>query len=93
VETAEDGKVAQGTLGKKTYDLYLLDIRTPGMNGIELYADMVANHPDLAGKVVFTTGDTLSGTIHQFLEKTGRPYLAKPFTPKELKDLVVSLIN
>jgi len=88
VETVVNGRLAQGTLGKKDYDLYIVDIRTPEMNGMELYQAMKKVSRTLAGRVLFTTGDTLSGNIREFLDCTGQPYLAKPFTPDELRGLV-----
>ena len=88
VEIAEDGKIAESILGKKEYDLYILDIRTPGMNGMELYQEMKNKYSALASKVLFTTGDTLSSGVKEFLEENGRPYLAKPFTPDELRNFV-----
>jgi DNA-binding response OmpR family regulator len=88
VEVAEDGRKAERTFGVKEFDLYILDIRTPEINGMELYQEMRKNYPSLTGRVLFTSGDTLSVGIREFLEDNGRPYLAKPFTPSELRSLV-----
>ena len=93
VEAAEDGRTAERSLGVKEYDLYILDIRTPGMSGMELYQEMQKNYPALTGRVLFTSGDTLSVGIKQFLEDNGRPYLAKPFTPGELRSFVSKSIG
>jgi two-component system NtrC family sensor kinase len=40
--------------------------------------------PDLLERVIFVTGDTVSASTRSFLEKTGRPVLAKPFEPERL---------
>jgi DNA-binding response OmpR family regulator len=84
VEVALNGKVALDVLSQRRFDLCLVDIRTPEMNGIELYTQLQKNYPGMANKVVFTTGDVLASDIKSFLESTGRPYLAKPFSPDEL---------
>jgi DNA-binding response OmpR family regulator len=93
VETVVNGKIARGTLGKRDYDLYIVDVRTPEMNGMELYEEMKKIRLGLADKVLFTTGDTLSGNIKEFLDETRRPYLPKPFTPDELRVLVKTALQ
>lgn len=45
VDVAENGKVAQGRLSRADYSLCLIDIRTPVMNGKELYQYILNNHP------------------------------------------------
>lgn len=88
VDIAVNGEVAQGMLAEKQYDLCLIDIRTPAMNGEELYQWLKEKHPQLAGGVVFTTGDVTAVSTQSFLEQTGRPYLPKPFTPDELRAIM-----
>jgi CheY-like chemotaxis protein len=93
VDIAINGLVAKEMLDKKTYDLCLTDIRTPVMNGIEFYRYLQKEHLDLAGKVIFTTGDVLSGNIDAFLREVNRPFLPKPFTPDELKKVVIEALK
>jgi DNA-binding response OmpR family regulator len=88
VDIATNGSIAEGMLGEKEYDLVLVDIRTPVMNGKQLYQSIVERHPDLTERVIFTTGDLLSGDTKSFLEQSGRLFLLKPFTPDELKTIV-----
>jgi DNA-binding response OmpR family regulator len=88
VTVAEDGKVAQGFLNQEKYDLYLFDVRTPGMSGVELYQHLEANFPELANRVVFTTGDVWSRSVETLLKKTNSLSLTKPFTPNELRRVV-----
>jgi len=88
VDIAVNGKVAQGMIDEQQYDLCLIDIRTPAMNGIDLYQWLEEKHPKVANRVIFTTGDVMSGDIKDFLEQTSRPYLPKPFTPDEIRSIV-----
>ena len=88
VDIAVNGNVAQDMLGKKDYDLYLIDIRTPVMNGKQLYEWLQEKHPQLASRVIFTTGDVMGKDIQGFLDQTARPFLPKPFTPDELRTIV-----
>ncbi len=88
VEIAVNGEVAQDMLGEKDYDLCLIDIRTPIMNGKQLYQCIQEKHPKLIDKVVFTTGDVMGRDTQSFLEQSGRPFLSKPFTPDEIRTIV-----
>ena len=93
VEIAVNGKIALDILEKKEYDLCIVDIRTPSMNGIELYEHLEKEHPAMDKRIVFSTGDVLSGNTKEFLEKTNRPYLPKPFTPDELRTIVKTALG
>lgn len=93
VDLAADGLIAKELIKTKFYDLCLSDIRTPEMNGVELYRYLEKEYPGLASKVIFTTGDVLSGNIGAFLKEVQRPFLAKPFTPDELKKVVQESLN
>jgi len=89
VDIAVNGKVAQDMIiGEKQYDLCLIDIRTPTMNGKDLYQWLKEKHPQLASGVIFTTGDVMGGDTQNFLEQASRPFLPKPFTPGELKAIM-----
>ncbi len=88
VDIAVNGKVAQDMIKEKQYDLCLIDIRLPTMTGKELYQWLEKKYPQLASRVIFTTGDVMGGDTQILLEQTSRPLLPKPFTPAELKAVV-----
>ncbi len=88
VDIAINGKIAQGIIEEKQYDLCLIDIRTPTMSGKELYQWLKEKHPQLADGVIFTTGDVMGGDTQSFLEQAARPFLPKPFTPGELRAIM-----
>ena len=88
VDNAVNGDVACGMLGKKDYKLILIDIRTPIMNGKQLYQYIEEKYPELKSRVILTTGDITSGDTQSFIERSGRVFLPKPFTPGDLKDIV-----
>ncbi len=88
VDIAVNGKIAQEMLEQKQYDLCLFDLMTPAMNGKELYQWLKEKLPQLASRVIFTTGDVMSGDTQNFLEQDARPFLPKPFTPDELKTIM-----
>jgi DNA-binding response OmpR family regulator len=88
IDIAVDGKLAQDMLEEKDYELCLIDVRIPVMDGKQLYQIIVGKHEKLAEGVMFTTGDMADGYTEHFLEVAGRPFLLKPFTPDELKTIV-----
>jgi len=88
VDIAVNGSIAEKMLGETDYDLCLIDIRTPIMNGNELYQHILDKYPGFAGKVIFTTGDVLDEKLTSLLDGSKRPYLPKPFTPDELRSIV-----
>jgi len=88
VDIAMNGLIAKKMADDKSYDLCVSDIRTPDMNGMQLYEYLEQEHPELARRVIFTTGDVMSGSIAQFVKETKRPFLPKPFTRDELKHAI-----
>jgi len=90
VDIAVDGKAAQTRLSGdgESYDLCLIDIRTPGMNGIELYHYLKEIGSEMISRVIFTTGDIINDEIKTFLDETGQPFLPKPFTLDELRSVI-----
>ncbi len=88
VDFAQNGVAAESMLMKGDYDLLLVDIKTPVMDGKQLYRYIKKRYPELANRVIFTTGDVANDDTQSFLEQTGRPCLLKPFSPDELRDLV-----
>jgi len=93
VDIAVNGQAAQGMVEKKQYDLCMIDIKTPVMNGEELYQWLKEKHPQLANRVIFTTGDVMGGDTQSFLSQTDRPCLPKPFDSEELKAAVRETLN
>jgi CheY-like chemotaxis protein len=88
VDTAADGRMAQGMLREGNYALILMDIRMPVMDGREFYQVLGLQYPELVDRVIFATGDVIANDTREFLSQSGRPVLTKPFTPDELKAIV-----
>jgi len=85
VEIIENGDDALERLKSEDYDVILLDIKLPGMSGIELYEYMQNNLKSSAKKVVFITGDVMGQETMDFLSRTTAPYIPKPFDTEQLK--------
>jgi len=92
VDAVSDGESGLARMAEKHYDLILCDVRMPGLSGPEVYQRVRAQDPDLAQRIIFTTGDTISPATRRFLEETGVPYLSKPFFLTELLEKVQAAI-
>jgi DNA-binding response OmpR family regulator len=93
VDIAVNGTLAQEMLEKKQYHICLIDIRTPKMNGVELYQWLQKKYPQMADHVVFTTGGVIDEKAIPFIEHSGRLFLPKPFTPGELTAIVKKAVT
>jgi two-component system alkaline phosphatase synthesis response regulator PhoP len=88
VDIASSRTEAKLKLVKIQYDLFIIDIKMPEMDGSEIYKYVDKKSPDLLDRIVFTSGDVIGRDTEIFLKKTDRPFLAKPFTPDELVAVV-----
>lgn len=87
-QTVSNGKAALAMLQEKGYDLLVADLKMSGVSGMELYQTLKRKRSEMADKTVFITGDTMTEETSEFLTSSGRPYLAKPFTPMEFLDII-----
>jgi len=93
VETISSAQTALERLNTSRYDLILLDIRMPGMNGIEFYSHMKEIDPALQQKVICITGDIISAKNKAFLDEVGIPCITKPFGVEELTQQVKQVLG
>ncbi|MDO8442980.1 MAG: response regulator [bacterium] len=93
VDVASNGRIAQAMIRKRKYELYLIDIKMPLMDGKELYEWFQEAYPDSIGKVVFTTGSAFSVETESFIQSYGRFVLQKPFTNEELISTIKEVLR
>lgn len=83
-EAVEDPMAAMRLLGEKTYDLVILDVDMPGMNGFELCTKLRAMPANQTTPVVFVTGLTDFESRARSSLSGGNDLIAKPFLFIEL---------
>ncbi len=71
----------------KKYDLVMLDINMPRMNGIEVLEEMSSRSSCLP-RVVIISGYDGTGRLHQTLRTHRVSFLAKPFRMEALSKLI-----
>ncbi len=74
-----------------TIDLLLTDIMMPGMNGVEVGAEILKRYPGI--KVLYMSGYADQDLVRQGLLKPGTRFLQKPFTPGELAERVREVLD
>jgi signal transduction histidine kinase/CheY-like chemotaxis protein len=89
---AANGRAALDRVAGTRYDLILSDLRMPHLDGPGFYTALSGSDPEMAERIIFLTGDTLSPAIQQFLDETRRPYIEKPLDPRQLRDLVADAL-
>src|SRR5579871_4828801 len=74
------------TIQQKEFEIALLDIKMPGMDGMELQARLKEVDPELT--VIIMTGYASVETAVQALKQGAYDYITKPIDPDELSHLV-----
>ena len=82
VAEAGSGEAALAVAGRGGLSVVLCDVRMPGMNGTELYRELIEKDPVLARSFVFITGDKSLVNVGDALRDV--PVLEKPFTAADL---------
>ncbi len=90
VEVCPGAHVALERLSYDKFDLALLDIKMPGVDGIELQARLHEIAPEMP--VVIMTGFASVETAVKALKNGAYDYITKPFDPDELVHLVSNAI-
>ncbi|HZB27541.1 MAG TPA: response regulator, partial [Gemmatimonadales bacterium] len=88
---ASDGEEALARATQERFDLIISDLRMPRLGGREFYEQLLIQNPNMAARLVFSTGDTVRGDTLTFLETLDRPYLHKPFSLAELRTLLAEV--
>jgi len=93
VDSASDGETALKKTRKGKYDLLILDLMLPGIQGIEL-CRMLRNDPKSSGiPIIMLTakGEEVDRILG--LEMGADDYLTKPFSPRELVARVKAVLR
>ena len=86
VETVQDGRQALQKVEENPYDVMILDIMMPNVDGLEVLRRVKETHPNV--DVVMVTGLAQIDTAVKAMKLGAFDYIAKPFEPDELKLVV-----
>lgn len=77
-DLASDGGEAVAALRMHTYDLVLMDVQMPVMDGFEATRQIIAEHGDKRPRIVAMTANTQPGDVGECLRAGMDGYVAKP---------------
>lgn len=85
IKTAVDGQSGLETLKKETFDLLLLDIMLPGMNGLQLLREFKTHNPNSPMITILLTNLGQEAVIKEGFELGAQAYLIKAsYTPDQV---------
>src|SRR5207248_1111331 len=91
VETASDGRAGLAKAVGTTFDLVILDVMLPGMNGFDICREIRSRGSDVA--ILILTAKTQVTDRVVGLKLGADDYLTKPFDPAELQARVEALLR
>ncbi|HEY5634486.1 MAG TPA: response regulator [Burkholderiaceae bacterium] len=82
VQAAPTGNEALRMMGEHSFDIVVLDLRMPGMDGMRVLETIKQRWPD--SEVIILTGYPAVETAKQSISLGAYAYLAKPVGPEEV---------
>lgn len=92
-EKVDDAEKAIEMIKSHDFDIILVDIRMPEINGYEFYNHIRATENQLANRIIFITGDVMNTDTIEFIENNNVPFLAKPFSQEKLYEAINHIIQ
>lgn len=91
VDLAPNGKLGYNLMQQREYDLCILDVMMPEMDGFTLAGEIQRKKPDLS--FFFLTARSLKKDIVEGYRLGARDYLSKPFDPEILLLKINAILN
>ncbi len=92
VDQAENGQIAIDLLKKNTYDLILMDIRMPVMDGLQA-TGIIRKEINKEIPIIALTANTLKTEQQKCLDAGINDFLSKPFEENDLINLISKWLN
>jgi CheY-like chemotaxis protein len=89
-DIVQNGIEALSAFEKKYYDLVIMDIEMPGLNGLEVTQVLNNKFKNSSKKpfIIALTANSLQGEREKFLKAGMDDYLPKPFTIEDIESLI-----
>lgn len=86
VEAAEDGLKGLAMLAKESFDLIILDLKMPGLSGMDVLKKIKDSNPE--AMVIVITGYATVESAVEAMKRGAYDFIPKPFTPDSLRVIV-----
>ena len=88
VETSMELRAALDRIDEKSFDVVVTDLRTDGIDGIQVLEHVQQRSPRT--KVVVITGTATMTLAREVMQKGGFDFLSKPFKPEDLRRVILA---
>lgn len=91
VDTANDGAMALEMITKNQYDIVLLDLKMPKMDGVEVLKELkkINKYPH----IIMLTGVDDVATAVECVRLGAKDYIQKPYDPQDLLHIVIKVLG
>jgi signal transduction histidine kinase/DNA-binding response OmpR family regulator len=90
IDAVENGRKALEIMEHKSYDIILMDVQMPVMNGLEATQAIIEKYPeDVRPYIIAITANAMPGDRERFLEAGMVDYLSKPIRFKDVQDVLI----
>ena len=86
VAVAEDGSKGLAMLKRESFDVVILDLKMPGLSGMEVLKKIKENDPEAI--VIVITGYATVESAVEAMKRGAYDFIPKPFTPDSLRMIV-----
>lgn len=90
IDAVENGRKALEIMEHQSYDIILMDVQMPVMNGIEATQEIIKRFPESERPyIIAVTANAMPGDRERFLEAGMIDYLSKPIRFKDVQEVLI----
>ena len=87
------GREALVAIQDREPDVIVSDLMMPEMTGMQLHAQLLAERPALADRMLFVTGGAFTSATQAFVSHMGGRVIYKPMSPKDLLAAIAQIVR
>jgi DNA-binding response OmpR family regulator len=91
IDTAVNGEEALQKIAMNDYRILLLDLKMPGMDGMDVLKRISVSRPDI--RIIIITAHGSIDSAVEAMKLGAVDFIQKPFSPSEIRSLVTSVIT
>ena len=91
IQAVGDGRKGLEKTGKESFDVIILDLKMPGIPGMEVLKKLREDDPNSV--VIVITGYATIDSAVEAMKRGAYDFLPKPFTPEELRSIVKKAVD